>query len=109
MMCQMYRGDVLRRWGLFQKCIDSFLMQAGLKEILQFREYPVNIGSELDLQVCPLLSGLLTETPQLLKVHQVKVVKRDKPVGVLHHKCFGNDECVDFVCLGLADVVFAHD
>lgn len=59
--------------------------------------------------MCPLFDGLLTETPQLLEVHLVEAVKIDKPVGVLHHKRFGNDECIDFVRLGLADVIFTYD
>lgn len=32
----------------------------------------------------------------------------DKPIGILHHECFGNGERVHFVRLGLADVVLAH-
>ena len=108
-MGQMHGSDALRRRGLFQKCIDSFLVQAGFEEILQFGEDLVNIGSELDLQASPLLDGLQAETGDLLKVHQVKVVERDKPVRILHHECLGNEERVDFVSLGLADVVLAHD
>ncbi len=108
-MGHMHGSDVLGRRGLFQKCVDSFLVQAGLEEILQFGEDLVDIGSQLDLQARPLLYGLLAETAELLKVHQVKVVERDKPVGILHHKCLGNEERVDFVSLGLADVVLAHD
>lgn len=48
-MSHMYGSDVLRRWSPFQKCIDSFLVQVGLKEILQFGEDLVDIGSEMDL------------------------------------------------------------
>ncbi len=57
-MGQMHGSDALRRRGLFQKCIDSLLVQAGLEEILQFGEDLVDIGSELDLQACPLLDQL---------------------------------------------------
>ena len=108
-MGHMHGSDVLGRRSLFQKCIDGFLVQAGLEEILQFGEDLVDIGSQLDLQTCPLLDGLLTETAELLEVHQVKVVERDRPVGILHHERLCNEERVDFVSLGLADVVLAHD
>lgn len=56
-----------------------------------------------------MLDGFLMEASELLKIHQGKVMERDKPVGGMHHEYFGNDACVDFVRLGLADVVPAHD
>ena len=33
---------------------------------------------------------------------------KSQSVGILHHKCFGNAECVKLVCLGLANVIFKH-
>lgn len=107
-MGRMHRGNALRRWGLFQKCIDSFLMQAGLEEILQFRKCKVNIGSELDFQACPLFDRFLAEPAQPLQIHQVDVIKSDEPVGILHHECFGNHECVDFIRLSHANVILTH-
>ena len=101
-MGQMHRSNALRCRGLFQKCIDSFLMQTGLEEILQFRKCKVNIGSELDLQACPLFDRFLAEPAQPLQIHQVNVIKSDKPVGILHHKCFRNNKRVDFISLCLA-------
>lgn len=38
-----------------------------------------------------------------------KRIERDKPVGILQYECFGNNVCVDFVSLALADVIFTHD
>lgn len=48
-MGHMHGSDVLEHRGLFQKCVDSFLVQAGLEEILQFGEDLVDIGSRMDL------------------------------------------------------------
>lgn len=36
-------------------------------------------------------------------------MERDKPVGILHHKSFSNEECVNFICFGFADTIFAHN
>lgn len=47
-MGHVHGSDVLRRGGLFQKSVDSFLIQVGLEEILQFGENLVNIRSQLD-------------------------------------------------------------
>ncbi len=70
-MGHMHGSNILRRGILFQKCIDSFLVQAGLEEILQLGEDLANIGSQLDFQAGSLLDGLLAETPQMLKIHQI--------------------------------------
>ena len=69
----------------------------------------INIGSELNFQECPLLNSFLTEASQQLKIQQFKVIKGNKPEGILHQEGFGNDECVNFVRLGNADVIFVHD
>ena len=47
-MGHMHGSDVLGCRSIFQKCIDSFLVQTGLEEILQFGEDLVDIGSQLD-------------------------------------------------------------
>ncbi len=101
-------SDAPGRRDFFQKYIESFLVQARLEEILQFGESLVDIGSQLDFRACLLLYGFLVETAELFKVHQAKSVERGEPVGILHHECLGNEECVDFVSLGLVDVVLTH-
>lgn len=51
-MCQMSQvhGRNLFRCGrLFQKGVNSLLMKSGFEEVLEFWEYTVHIGCELDL------------------------------------------------------------
>lgn len=36
-------------------------------------------------------------------------IERHESVGMLYHKCFGNDVSVSFVRRGLADVIFSHE
>ena len=107
-MSHVHGSNALRRRSLFQKGVDSFLMQAGFEEILQFREYLIHIRSQLDFQTRPLFNGFLAEASELFKIHQVKVIKRDKPVGILHQKSLSNDVSVDLIRLGFAQIVFAH-
>lgn len=46
--------------------IDSFLVQTGFIEVLEFREDLVNIRNQLHFQTCALLNGLLTEPAKFL-------------------------------------------
>ncbi len=36
-------------------------------------------------------------------------IEKDRPVRILHHKCFGNDKCGNFICFGHADVIFVRN
>ena len=65
-MSQVHGSDQFRCRSLFQKSINSLLMKSGFEEILQFRENPVNVSSELDLKSGPLLDVLLPEAAEIL-------------------------------------------
>lgn len=80
-------------------------MQTGLKKVLNFRKYLINIGCQLDFQSGALLYGFLPKTPQGLKIHHIKVIETDESEFILHHKSFSNHICVDLICLGFANVV----
>ena len=75
---------------------------------MELREYLINIGCKLNFQPSTLLDGLLVESPHCLEIHKVKVIESDKPVGILHHKCFSNDVCVDLISLRFANVILPH-
>lgn len=62
----------------------------------------------MDLQTCPLLNNFLPEAAKLSEIHQVKIIKSDKPVGSLHHKSFSNEVRVDLIHLWFAYIVFTH-
>ena len=79
-MSQMHRSNEFRRGSLFQKSVNRFLVKSGFEEILQFREYPVNVSSELDLKPGPLFDVLLPETAEILQVHEVDILLRKEPV-----------------------------
>jgi len=83
-------------------------MQTGFKEVFELRKDLINIGSKLNFKPSPLLDGLLVEPPHSLEIHKIKVIESDKPVGILHHKSFGNDVCVDLICLRFANVILPH-
>lgn len=55
-------------------------MKSGFEEILQFRENPVNISSELDFKSGPLLDILLPEAAEILQMHEVDIFLREESV-----------------------------
>lgn len=58
--------------------------------------------------MCPLFNGFLPEAAKLFEIHQVKVIKNDKPVEILHHKSFDNNVSVDLIHLRFTYIVFTH-
>ena len=83
-------------------------MQTGLKEVLNFRKYLINIGRQLDLQAGSLFYSFLSKAPQGLKIHHIEIKETDKSQVILHHKSFSNNKCVDLICLGFANVILSH-
>lgn len=56
----------------------------------------------------PLLNGFLLKEDKLLEIYPVKVMKRGKSVGILHHKSFSNNESINLISLCFANIVFMH-
>lgn len=77
------------------------------KEILEFRKGLVQKRSQLDLCRCTLLHGGLAETAEVLEMHEIDALLVIEPMR-LHHKRLGDEQCVNPVSLGLANVVLAR-
>ena len=106
-MSQVHGSYLFGRWRLFQKGINSLLMQSGFEEVLQFGKYPVDIRSELDLKSGPLLYKFHPETAEVLQAHPIDVFLSHEPVR-LGHKSFGNNVRINLIRLCLTDVVLTH-
>lgn len=104
-MSQMHGSNLGSRGSLFEDSVDSLLMDAGLEEVLEFRENLVQIRGQLDLRTSTLLDKLHPEPSKILQLHERNVIERDES-GVIHHSSgFGDYQSIDLVRLGLADVV----
>ena len=107
-MGQVHGSNILSGRRFLERCINSFLMQTGIEEILQFRKYLIRIGLELYLQPGAMFERLLAEAAKGLEVQQVGVIDRNEPMRLLQHKSFSNDVGVNLIRLCLSDVVFSE-
>ena len=82
-------------------------MKPGFKEILQFRENAIKVGSKLDFQTSSFLNKLLPKAAQILQVHTVNIFLCAESKG-LQHESFGNNERINLISLSLADIIFPH-
>ena len=103
-MSQVHRSNGFRRRRFFQQYVAGMDMHPGFKEILQFREGLVYVGSELDLGTGPLFNKSLAEPSQIPQMQDVNIPFGHK-AGRIGHQCFGNEEGIQLIRLGLPDVV----
>ena len=109
-MGQAHGSDIPGCRGLFEESVDRFLMEAGLKEVLQLGESLVRLGLELDLQSGPLLDSISVRAAEGLKVLEVQITGRDEAEAVQMKKDRLRDgEGIDLIGLGFPDVVFPED
>ena len=83
-------------------------MQTGFEKVLNFWEYLINIGCQLDFQSDALLNGFLPKTSQGLKLHHIEIKEGDESQVILHHKSFSNNKCVDLICFSFTNIVLTH-
>lgn len=76
-------------------------MQSGLEKVPQFRE-KFGQGKKavvfLNRYAASRFSGKI---PKMFENKRFKVIKRDKPEGILHYESFNNNVCVDLPVLVL--------
>ena len=58
--------------------------------------------------MCLLFNRFPLEAVKMCETHQVKVIKSDKSVGILHYKSFNNNVSIDFICIRFANIVFMY-
>ena len=104
-MSQVHGSNILSGRSFLKQCLNSFLMQTGFEEVLQFRKSLIHIGFILDLQPSTLFERFLAEATESLKVHQVDIKGSNEPASLLKHKCFSNDAGVNLFRLGFPDVI----
>ena len=64
-MSQVHRSNGFRRRCFFQKYVTGMDMQLGFKEVLQFQECLIYVGSELNLDTGSLFNKNLAEPSQI--------------------------------------------
>lgn len=106
-MSQMHGSDLLMRWCLFQDSIAGFLMNAGFEEVLEFREHLIHIGGQLDLAAGALLDQIHPVSTQVFQLQVGNILQLNKSMWLVHQDPSDN-ECINTVSLGLADVVSPH-
>lgn len=106
-MSQMHGSNLLMRRSLLQDGITGFLMKSRLEEVLEFREYLIHISGQLDLAAGTLLDQIHPVAAQILQLQVGNVLQLDESMGLVHQNLSDN-ECVNTVSLGLADVVSPH-
>ena len=79
-------------------------MQPGFKEVLQFRERLIYVRGKLDFGTGPLFNKILAEPSQVPQMQDVNIPFGYKAGGI-DHECFGNEEGIQFIRLGLPDVI----
>lgn len=82
-------------------------MVNSVEEILKFGESLIQKRSQLDLCRGTLLYKYLTETPEVLEVHEINVLLIIEPMR-LYHKGLGNQKRVNTIRFRLANVVLSH-
>ena len=82
-------------------------MVNSVEEILKFRESLIQKRSQLNLCRGTLLHKYLTETTEVLEVHEINILLIIEPMR-LHHKGSGNQKHVNAIRFCLANVVFSH-
>lgn len=105
-MSHVHGSNLFRRRRLFQKRIDRFMVNS-VEEILKFRESLIQKRSQLNLCRSTLLHKYLTETTEVLEVHEINILLIIEPMR-LHHKGLGNQKRVNAIRFCLANVVFSH-
>lgn len=56
-MSHVHGGNSIRCRNFLEKCIDRFLMQTGLEEVLQFWEHLVHVRIEIGLSTHLIVTG----------------------------------------------------
>ena len=102
-MSHMHGSNHAGGRGFFQKRIAALVMDP-VKVVLDLRKSLINIRSQLDLSLCALLDQLHPEPTEFFQVKQGDIVLRKEPGGV-HHQSLSDDQGINLIRLGLADVI----
>ncbi len=73
-MSHIYGGNGNGYRCLLEEGVDRFLMYTGFEEVLEFREDPIQIESQLYFQTGTLLNGLLPEPSKFFEFDIIPIL-----------------------------------